>query len=225
MVASPQPYAGHAGIGMTSMRTRKRLLERLREQGIRSEPVLKVIAETPRHLFLDKALSHKAYENTALPIGQNQTISQPFMVALMTEFLLEASIPMRKILEVGTGCGYQTAVLSPFAKWIFTIERIESLQQGARTLLPQIGCRNVSYLNGDGFAGWPSNQPFDGILVAAAPPAVPPALLAQLQIGGRLVIPVGDDTEQNLRIITRTDSGFDEQQQIRVRFVPMVSDA
>ena len=186
------PTKNHAGIGMTSMRTRRRLVNRLRDQGIQSEAVLDVIERTPRHLFLDEALAHKAYEDTALPIGQNQTISQPFIVALMTELLLEAEIPIKKVLEIGTGCGYQTAVLSPFAKWIFTIERIGSLQQRARTLLPQIGCRNVSYLTADGFAGWPSNQPFDGILVAAAPPEVPQELLQQLQIGGRLVIPVGN---------------------------------
>ena len=214
-----------SGIGMTSSRTRKRLIARLREQGISSAQVLQVMEQTPRHLFIDEALSHKAYDDTALPIGQNQTISQPFIVALMTELLLQADIEVKKVLEVGTGCGYQTAVLSPLVKWVFTIERIASLQQRARNLLPQIGCRNISYLNGDGFAGWPSNQPFDGILVAAAPLQVPEALLAQLRVGARLIIPVGDDNQQQLRVITRTEHGYDEQQPLSVKFVPMISDA
>ena len=211
------------GIGMTSARTRRRLVERLRAQNAASEAVLRVMEQTPRHLFVDQALAHKAYEDTALPIGQNQTISQPFIVALMTDLLLDANIPVRKVLEVGTGCGYQTAVLSQLVKWVFTIERIGSLQQQARERLPSLGYRNVSYLNGDGFEGWPSNHPFDGILAAAAPAEVPQKLLDQLSEGGRLVIPVGEGNDQRLRIITRGVTGFYEEQRAAVKFVPMLN--
>ena len=207
---------------MTSLRTRRRLIDRLREQGIGDKAILTVMEKTPRHLFLDEALAHKAYEDTALPIGQNQTISQPFIVALMTEMLLAADIKVKKVLEVGTGCGYQSAVLAQLVGWVFTIERIGSMQQQARVLLPKLGYHNISYLNADGFAGWESNQPFDGILVTAAPRDVPQRLLAQLARGGRLVIPVGDDSLQRLRVITRTPSGFDEQLREAVRFVPML---
>ena len=207
---------------MTSLRTRRRLIERLREQGIRNEAILAVIEKTPRHLFLDEALAHRAYEDTALPIGRNQTISQPFIVALMTEMLLDGGIEIKKALEVGTGCGYQSAVLAQLVNWVFTIERIGSLQRQAKALLPELGYRNISYLNADGFAGWESNQPFDGILVTAAPPEVPLSLLEQLALGGRLVIPVGDSARQRLRVITRTPRGFDEQLREAVRFVPML---
>lgn len=210
-----------AGIGMTSQRTRRRLINRLREQGIANESVLAVMEQTPRHLFLDEALANRAYEDTALPIGRNQTISQPFVVALMTEMLL-AGGGIKKILEVGTGCGYQSAVLSQLVKWVFTVERIDSLHKQAKTLLPTLGYRNLSYLNADGFAGWASNQPFDGIIVTAAPREVPAMLLQQLALGGRLVIPVGDDAMQRLRIVTRTPRGFDEQLRDAVRFVPML---
>ncbi|MBX2867421.1 MAG: protein-L-isoaspartate(D-aspartate) O-methyltransferase [Acidiferrobacterales bacterium] len=208
---------------MTSLRTRRRLVDRLRLDGIQSETVLAAIQNTPRHLFIDQALAHKAYEDTALPIGQNQTISQPFVVALMTELLMQSSIPMNKVLEVGTGCGYQTAILSQLVKWVFTIERIGSLQQQARERLPGLGYRNISYLNGDGFEGWSSNQPFDGILVAAAPKEVPQTLLEQLAVGGRMVIPVGDGARQDLRIVTRTEGGFSEEIRNGVRFVPMLN--
>ena len=218
-----QPHSRQKeGIGMTSLRTRRRLIERLREQGIRNEAILAVIEKTPRHLFLDEALAHRAYEDTALPIGRNQTISQPFIVALMTEMLLDGGIEIKKALEVGTGCGYQSAVLAQLVNWVFTIERIGSLQRQAKALLPELGYRNISYLNADGFAGWESNQPFDGILVTAAPPEVPLSLLEQLALGGRLVIPVGDSARQRLRVITRTPRGFDEQLREAVRFVPML---
>ena len=208
---------------MTSLRTRRRLVSRLRDQGIESEKVLGVLEQTPRHLFIDQALAHKAYEDTALPIGQNQTISQPFIVALMTQLALEGDKPVKKVLEVGTGCGYQAAVLSQLVSWVFTVERIATLQEKAKRLLPELGYRNISYLNGDGFSGWPSNQPFDAILVTAAPPTVPKALLDQLGVGGRLVIPVGGSESQNLRIITRKDHGYDEQIREAVRFVPMLN--
>jgi protein-L-isoaspartate(D-aspartate) O-methyltransferase len=214
-------YQKRQGIGMTSMRTRRRLIDRLRSEGIDNDTVLAAMLDTPRHLFVDEAMAHNAYEDTALPIGQNQTISQPFIVALMTELILDNSIPVKKILEIGTGCGYQTAILSQLVKWVFTIERIGLLQAEAKQRLLDLGYRNVSYLNGDGFQGWESNQPFDGILVTAAPEIIPQALLDQLSIGGRLVIPVGGE-QQQLRIVTRTHWGYDEQQHEAVRFVPML---
>ncbi len=208
---------------MTSLRTRRRLIDRLRDQGIVNEKVLSVLLETPRHLFINEGLAHKAYEDTALPIGQSQTISQPFIVALMTDFIFKSGITVKKVLEIGTGCGYQTAILSQLATWIFTIERIASLQAEAKQLLPNLGYRNISYLNGDGFLGWESNQPFDGIIVTAAPEVVPQTLMDQLSQGGRLVIPVGGGDGQQLRIITRTARGFDEQRREAVRFVPMLN--
>jgi len=210
------------GIGMTSMRTRRRLINRLREQGIGSERVLSVMERTPRHMFIDEALAHKAYEDTALPIGNHQTISQPFIVALMTELVLDSEIDVKKILEIGTGCGYQTAILSQLVQWVFTVERIGVLQQQAKERLPSLGYRNVSYLNGDGFEGWESNQPFDGIIVTAAPREVPEKLLMQLGRSARLVIPVGHGGAQRLRIITRKSDRFEEEQREAVRFVPML---
>ena len=170
--------ASNNGIGMTSMRTRKRLIDRLRRHGIRSEAVLAALEATPRHLFVGEALAHKAYEDTALPIGHQQTISQPWVVARMTELLLEGGETPKRVLEIGTGCGYQTAILSQLSRWVFTIERIGALLEQARERLQAIGFRNISYLHGDGFEGWPSNSPFDGILVAAAP--IGPRLLGSL---------------------------------------------
>ena len=209
------------GIGMTSMRTRRRLIDRLRQQGITNEDVLEAILETPRHLFIDDALAHRAYEDTALPIGHNQTISQPFIVALMTGLILDNGNPVKKVLEIGTGCGYQTAVLSQLVDWVFSVERIPALQKEAAERLRQLGYHNVSFLDGDGFLGWPSNAPFDGIIVTAAPPEIPPALLEQLAVGGRLVIPVGDEIQQ-LRVVVRTPSGYEETRHEAVRFVPML---
>ncbi len=208
---------------MTSMRTRGRLVERLRHQGIGNEKVLHTIQDTPRHLFIDEGLAHKAYENIALPIGRRQTISQPFIVALMTEFILDGRVAVKKVLEIGTGCGYQTAILSQLVTWVFTIERIAALQIEAKQRLPHLGYRNISYMNGDGFLGWESNQPFDGIIVTAAPEVVPQPLIDQLSSGGRLVIPVGDGEDQRLRVITKTDWGIDEQLHEAVRFVPMLN--
>ena len=209
---------------MTSLRTRRRLVDRLRSEGISHDDVLEAILETPRHLFIDEALAHRAYEDTALPIGCNQTISQPFIVALMTQMLLEAPGPARKVLEIGTGCGYQSAILSQLFNWVFTVERIGELQSGARQRLMDLGYRNISYLNGDGFLGWESNAPFDRIIVTAAPAKIPQPLLDQLAVGGRLVIPVGDQI-QRLRIVDRTESGLEEQQRDAVRFVPMLKGA
>ncbi len=208
---------------MTSLRTRRRLMSRLRDQGITDESVLAVMEQTPRHMFIDEALSHKAYEDTALPIGHNQTISQPLVVALMTELVLDNDIPVKRVLEVGTGCGYQTSILSQLVSWVFSIERIGALQRQAKERMISLGYRNVSYLNGDGFDGWQSNQPFDGILVSAAPQVVPDSLLKQLGIGAKLIIPVGNSDHQRLRIITRKTDRFEEEQREAVRFVPMLN--
>lgn len=211
------------GIGMTSARTRDRLVQRLGETGISNPAVLERIRSVPRHLFVDEALSSRAYEDSALPIGQGQTISQPWVVALMTQALVtDVPEPLKKVLEVGTGCGYQTAVLSPFVRMIFTIERIGAIQQAARTRLNELGFKNVRYRHGDGFQGWPGQAPFDGIIVAAAPAEVPTVLLQQLKVGGRLIIPVGPAGQQDLVRYTRTSDGFDREQLSRVSFVPLV---
>jgi protein-L-isoaspartate(D-aspartate) O-methyltransferase len=211
------------GIGMTSARTRERLVQRLGENGISNSAVLERIRSVPRHLFVDEALASRAYEDSALPIGQGQTISQPWVVALMTQALVtDVSEPLIKVREVGTGCGYQTAVLSPFVRHIFTIERIATLQQAARARLNELGFKNVRYRHGDGFQGWPGQARFDGIIVAAAPSEVPAELLGQLKVGGRLIIPVGPSGQQDLVRYTRTADGFDRDQLSRVSFVPLV---
>jgi len=180
------------GIGMTSARTRDRLVQRLREQGIANLQVLDRIRNVPRHIFVDEALGTRAYEDTALPIGFGQTISQPYIVARMTEALLEGA-PPRNVLEVGTGCGYQTAVLAPLVEKLHTIERIEPLLTRAKERIKELGLRNVRFRHGDGALGWKTQAPFDGILVAAAPLTVPEALIQQLGVGGRLLVPVGPE--------------------------------
>lgn len=210
---------------MTSARTRDRLAQRLADQGIRSPAVLERIRGVPRHLFVDEALETRAYEDSALPIGLGQTISQPWIVALMTQALVEqdgGDRALGKVLEVGTGCGYQTAVLSPLARQVFTIERIGSLQRAARTRLNQLGFGNIRYRHGDGMAGWPGQAPFDGIIVTAAPEDIPPTLLEQLAPGGRLVIPVGPAGQQELVRVTRGDEGFLREVLGRVSFVPLL---
>ncbi len=208
------------GIGMTSQRTRDRLVGRLREQGIVDEKVLGQISTLPRHIFIDEALAHRAYEDTALPIGNNQTISQPFIVALMTQLLTE--VPRKKVLEVGTGSGYQTALLARLCERVYSIERIQALMPRARERLSALSLRNIQMRHGDGYAGWAESGPFDGILVTAAPPAMPEQLLEQLAEGGRLIVPVGDGNEQDLRVIDRTGDGFTESVHDRVKFVPLV---
>jgi protein-L-isoaspartate(D-aspartate) O-methyltransferase len=214
------------GIGMTSARTRDRLVSRLQEEGISHPEVLERIRNVPRHLFVDEALSSRAYEDTALPIGQGQTISQPYIVALMTEALLVEGGELRrlnKVLEVGTGCGYQTAVLAPFVKQIFSIERVTPLLRETRERLRILGIRNVRLRNDDGFRGWPGQAPFDGIIVTAAPAEVPEKLLEQLDTGGRLVVPVGGaGAVQHLYRITRTANGFEREKLASVSFVPML---
>lgn len=211
-----------AGVGMTSARTRQRLIERLREQGIHDEALISVIMDTPRHLFLDEALQHLAYEDRPLSIGHNQTISQPYIVALMTQLIGASDQRIKRVLEIGTGCGYQTAVLSPLVDWVFTIERIESLSYSARERLQNLGCKNISYRHGNGYQGWQAKAPFDAILVAAACNEIPDALKQQLAVGGRLVIPAGSDDNQTLYCIERTASGFTEHTHGLVKFVPLI---
>ena len=208
------------GIGMTSQRTRDRLVRRLREAGIRDERVLEVIATTPRHIFFDEALASRAYEDTALPIGFGQTISQPYIVARMTEALLEDGIP-QKVLEVGTGSGYQTAILAQLVAEVYTVERIAGLQEQARERLRCLGLRNLHYKHADGTWGWKEHAPYDGILVAAAPEEVPAELLEQLADGGRLIIPSGPAGRQRLRLFTRHGDDHEERFLGWVTFVPL----
>jgi len=215
--------ARHAGIGMTSARTRERLVQRLREQGIRDPQVLDRIRNVPRHLFVDEALSSRAYEDTALPIGFGQTISQPYVVARMTEALLGLNGTLHNVLEVGTGCGYQTAVLAPLVTRVSTIERIGPLLDRAKLRLKELGIKNIRFRHADGTTGWKAHAPYDGILVAAAPHAVPQALLEQLSPnGGRLVLPVGPEGAQELLRITRRDEHFIRDKLGGVSFVPLV---
>ena len=208
------------GIGMTSQRTRDRLVKRLAERGIDDPAVLEVMGRVPRHIFVDEALAHRAYEESTLPVGHGQTISQPFVVALMTQLLLMSK--PKRVLEVGTGTGYQTAVLAELFERIYSIERIEALLVRARERLGVLGARNVRLLLGDGYQGWRSEGPFDGILVTAAPREVPTLLTDQLAVGGRLVVPVGDDGAQELKIIDRTPDGLVSETVERVRFVPLL---
>lgn len=208
------------GIGMTSQRTRERMVQRLRESGIANETVLGVMSITPRHIFVDEALASRAYEDTALPIGFGQTISQPATVARMTE-LLFATGRLKTVLEIGTGSGYQTAVLAQLADQVLTVERIRGLSQRARLRLSELRLHNVRFKYDDGNTGWSEPGPFAGIMVTAAASELPQALLAQLAVGGRLVIPTGSGTTQVLRLIVRTEDGYSDQLIDRVQFVPM----
>ncbi len=211
----------HHGIGMTSQRTRNRLATTLAEMGIASEQVLNAVRNTPRHIFIDEALASRAYENTALPIGYNQTISQPYIVAKMTESLIKDK-PLDNVLEIGTGCGYQTVIMAQFAKRVYTIERINGLLIKARERFQQLDYYNIRSKNADGIAGWSVYAPFSSIIVTAAPIGVPNALLEQLAIGGRFIIPVGKSGEQKLLLITRTEESYEEQYIDSVNFVPML---
>jgi len=206
---------------MTSARTRDRLVRRLQEQGIRSSEVLEQIRNVPRHLFVDEALSSRAYEDTALPIGLGQTISQPYIVARMTEALLH-NFEGEKILEIGTGCGYQTTVLSPLVKKIYSVERIPELLRKTKKRLRQLDIYNVQYRLGDGWEGWPKYGPYDGIIVAAAAEELPPKLLEQIAPGGRLVIPIGPPGRQELIMVTRQNDHFERESLGAVSFVPLV---
>jgi protein-L-isoaspartate(D-aspartate) O-methyltransferase len=210
------------GAGMTSRRTRERMVSRLREQGITNSKVLAVMAETPRHVFVDEALESRAYEDTALPIGHNQTISQPYIVAKMTELLLE-NRPLGKVLEIGTGCGYQTAILAKLVDQVYSVERIAPLMKKARDLLWELNIKTVGFKHSDGGWGWPEHAPFEGILAAAAPAEIPEALLQQLAIGGVLVMPVGREGKQELHRVVRTENGFVDEVIEPVTFVPFLS--
>jgi len=209
------------GIGMTSARTRERLVQRLKDNGIRNPVVLDRIRAIPRHVFVDEALASRAYEDVALPIGFGQTISQPWIVARMTEALLDGG-PLDNVLEIGTGCGYQTAVLAPLAGKIYSIERVAPLLERARERLKQLEIRNVRLRHGDGAQGWSAHAPYDGILVAAAPHAVPETLLEQLAPGGRLVVPIGAEGDQELMRITREETRLKRERLGAVSFVPLI---
>ena len=199
------------------------LAQKLHAEGISNQRVLQVIARTPRHIFVPEILAHKAYDNTALPIGQGQTISQPYIVAKMSELLLDDGMPA-SILEIGTGSGYQTAILAQLTQKVFSVERIKALQWQAKRRLQLMDLHNVSMKHGEGWKGWHSKAPFEAIIVTAAPNEVPQALLDQLTDGGRLIIPVGEQT-QVLKIITRDGDQYHEKQIEAVRFVPLVPGA
>ncbi len=209
------------GIGMTSARTRDRLVQRVADAGITHAGVLRAMREVPRHLFVDEALASRAYEDSALPIGHGQTISQPYTVARMTQALLECS-PGIAVLEIGTGSGYQTAVLASVVRRVYTVERIADLQERARGRLAALQLRNVRYRHADGHAGWPEYAPYDGILVTAAPRGVPRALAAQLAPGGCMVLPTGEGERQRLIRVTRGEEGFTQEVLESATFVPLL---
>ncbi|NOQ15160.1 MAG: protein-L-isoaspartate(D-aspartate) O-methyltransferase [Methyloprofundus sp.] len=211
------------GIGMTSRRTRERMINRLIEQGIGSHKILGAIRNVPRHLFMDDAFASRAYEDTALPIGYGQTISQPYIVAKMTELLVDQR-HLKNVLEIGTGCGYQTAVLAQLVDYVYTVERIYPLSKQAKDRLWGLDIRNVSYLHSDGGWGWQEKAPFDAILVAAAPPEIPEKLLEQLAVGGIMLIPIGKERGiQELQRVIRTESGYEIECLEPVSFVPFLS--
>ncbi len=213
--------ATEQGIGMTSQRTRDRMVERLREQKIRNPQILNAMRKIPRHLFVDEALASRAYEDTALPIGLNQTISQPYIVARMTELLLENGIP-KTVLEVGTGSGYQTAVLASLVPHVYSVERLGQLQQRARRCLQKLDLHNIEYLHSDGGWGWQDHAPYEAILVTAAPDEVPSGLLEQMTPGGVMVIPVGTSKHQQLTKVIYTEQGFEAETIEAVSFVPLL---
>ncbi len=208
------------GIGMTSQRTRTRMIERLRTQGIKDEMVLAAMNAIPRHLFVEEAISHFAYDDKSLPIGYGQTISQPYVVARMTEVMRNGR-QLGKVLEVGTGCAYQAAVLSQVARQVYSIERIQPLHERAKQALRELDIRNVELKHADGGWGWEQFAPFDGIIMAAAATHVPQELLNQLAIGGRMVLPLGAQ-EQFMQLIERDEHGFRESRLEAVKFVPLL---
>lgn len=222
MIHKRKLHSENRGIGMTSQGTRDRLVQTLRHEGIKDERVLKAITQVPRHKFVDEALSSRAYENTALPIGQGQTISQPWIVARMTEAILDGGQP-EKVLEVGTGSGYQAAVLSHLVPTVFTVERIDELLKLARRRFHNLRLNNIYLRYADGHLGWPSQAPFDGIIVTAVAQNVPQELLEQLGIGGLLVIPVEKNGQQRLITVRRNEDGFEETDLGGVVFVPLLS--
>ena len=217
-----QAGANHQGIGMTSQRTRDRLIARLRQQGIHNEQVLDVMRRVPRHIFVDEALAHRAYEDTALPIGYGQTISQPYIVALMTQLLLEDGMPF-SVLEIGTGCGYQTAILASIFSQVYSVERIEALHQQARRRLDELEFYNAQLRHTDGSAGWPNlSYEFDRIIMTAGCTEIPEALLAQLRMGGVMVLPYDDGSGQTMMKITRNPDGLVSEALEKVVFVPLL---
>ena len=209
-----------AGIGMTSERTRLRMIDMLRREGVADERVLAAMTEIPRHAFVDEGIASRAYEDVALPIGHGQTISSPTIVAMMTELLLEKT-QMAKVLEIGTGCGYQTAVLARLVAEVYTLERISPLMDKARRHLRDLRFYNVRFKHVDGHGGYPEAAPFDGILVTACAASVPQVLMDQLAVGGRMVLPVGTE-DQWLHVIDRDAAGFSERRCAAVRFVPLM---
>jgi len=216
------PVYEHQGIGMTSLRTRERLVQRLKEEGISNLEVLSAIRETPRHLFVDEALASRAYEDTALPIGNGQTISQPYIVAHMTQILLEHDFPTKYVLEVGTGSGYQTAILSRFVTRVYSVERIKALHLQAQKILRELKIRNVKLKYSDGGMGMPEYAPFDAIIVTAAPEGIPHSLVNQLKVGGVMVMPVGSRDEQVLVKIVKTETDYEKEFIEQVSFVPLL---
>ncbi len=212
------------GIGMTSQRTRDRLIDRLQQKGISHPDVLRVMRLVPRHLFVDEAMANRSYEDSSFPIGYGQTISQPYIVARMTELLMESE-SLENILEVGTGSGYQAAVLGGLVKNLHTVEVIPELYRQSRDLLYKIGYKNIRTHLSDGSWGWADAAPYDAIMATAAPAEIPPALVQQLKIGGRLVIPVGaQNGEQVLQVVTRnSESNYSVENHEAVLFVPLVS--
>jgi protein-L-isoaspartate(D-aspartate) O-methyltransferase len=210
-----------SGIGMTSQRTRMRMVERLRDQGVKDEQVLAAMLDIPRHIFVDEALSSRAYDDVSLPIGFGQTISNPFTVARMVE-LARGGRALEKVLEIGTGCGYQAAVLSRVARGVYSIERLAGLLSKARVRLRELGIRNVKVKHGDGHAGLKEVGPFDAIVIAAAATHLPELLAEQLAKGGRLVLPLGT-REQRLVLVERSAEGFTQSVLDEVKFVPMIA--
>jgi protein-L-isoaspartate(D-aspartate) O-methyltransferase len=211
------------GIGMTSLRTRERQIQRLMEAGIDSPAVLKAMRDLPRHLFVDEALASRAYEDAALPIGHGQTLSQPYTVARMTQALLERA-PCDTVLEIGTGSGFQTAVLASLVRRVYSVERILELQARAERRLLGLKLRNVRYRHGDGAQGWSEYAPYDGILVTAAPRGVPRVLAEQLAVGGRMILPMGEEGDRQALVrVTRTAEGFEHELLETVSFVPLLS--
>lgn len=210
----------HAGIGMTSARTRGRLIERLRAEGIADETVLAAMSEVPRHIFVDEALATRAYDDVSLPIGHGQTISQPYIVARMTEVLRNGK-QLNRVLEIGTGCGYQAAVLAKVAKEVYSVERIQPLYERARKTLRELKIFNINLRYADGTVGMPDAAPFDGIIMTCAAPALSAELREQLAVGGRMVLPMGTQ-EQYLYLIERDENGFRESRLEAVRFVPLL---
>jgi len=215
-------HNAHTGIGMTSQRTRDRLITRLEEKGIRNVNVLEAMRMTPRHLFVDEALATRAYEDTALPIGYKQTISQPYVVAIMTEAIMQYGVPS-KVLEIGTGCGYQAAILAALIKDVYTVERIEPLYQQARRRAMSLGMRNINFKLSDGSCGWENYAPYDAIVVTAAPKEIPTTLIDQLGVNGSLVIPVGPvGRAQELVLLRKTKEGIQKENLGAVSFVPLI---